>query len=249
MWRRHSIAAKKAAWDAGKSKMYSLCSKIIQIAARKGADPKMNPSLELALQKARYHSVPRDIVDRAILKWSGQLEGDSLEEIFYEGYGPAGSALVIKTLTSNSNRTATNTKTILHKFGGSFGLQNSVIRQFDESGVIIIDGKTKKEFIKWKDVETVLPLDQNQLEEEILELDISDLSIEDDTAVVITEKTNFALVLNQIEALWYHVVEADLQFIPQNPITLEGEDLDQLQRLLDALDNDEDIDRVWTNVN
>ncbi|MEI6426271.1 MAG: YebC/PmpR family DNA-binding transcriptional regulator [Candidatus Absconditabacteria bacterium] len=249
MGRRHSIAAKKAAGDAGKSKMYALCSKIIQIAARKGADPKMNPSLELALSKARYHSVPRDIVDRAILKGSGQLEGDSLEEIFYEGYGPAGSALVIRTLTGNSNRTATNTKTILHKFGGSFGLQNSVIWQFDENGVILVDGKTKKEFVKGKDVETVLPLDQNQLEEEIMELDINDLSIEDDTAVILTEKTNFALVLGQVEALGYHVVEADLQFLPQNPITLEGEDLEQLQRLLDALDNDEDIDRVWTNVN
>ena len=229
--------------------MYALCSKIIQIAARKGADPKMNPSLELALSKARYYSVPRDIVDRAILKWSGQLEGDSLEEIFYEGYGPGGSALVIRTLTGNSNRTATNTKTILHKFGGSFGLQNSVIWQFDENGVIIIDGKTKKEFVKWKDVETVLPLDQDQIEAEIMELDINDLSIEDNTAVVLTEKTNFALVLNQIESLWYHIVEADLQFLPQNPISLQGEDLDQLQRLLDALDNDEDIDRVWTNVN
>ena len=249
MWRRHSIAAKKAAWDAWKSKMYALCSKLIQIAARKWADPKMNPSLELALSKARYYSVPRDIVDRAILKWSGQLEGDSLEEIFYEGYGPAGSALVIRTLTGNSNRTATNTKTILHKFGGSFGLQNSVIWQFDENGVILVDGKTKKEFIKGKDVETVLPLDQNQIEEEIMNLDINDLSIEDDTAVILTEKTNFALVLGQIEALWYHVVEADLQFLPQNPISLQGDDLDQLQRLLDALDNDEDIDRVWTNVN
>ena len=129
------------------------------------------------------------------------MEGDSLEEIFYEGYGPAGSALVIRTLTGNSNRTATNTKTILHKFGGSFGLQNSVIWQFDENGVILVDGKTKKEFIKGKDVETVLPLDQNQLEEEIMELDINDLSIEDNTAVILTEKTNFALVLGQVEAL------------------------------------------------
>ena len=224
MWRRHSIAA------------------------RKGADPKMNPSLELALWKARYYSVPRDIVDRAILKWSGQLEGDSLEEIFYEGYGPGGSALVIRTLTGNSNRTATNTKTILHKFGGSFGSQNSVIWQFDENGVILINGKNKKEFVKGKDVETILPLDQDQLEEEIMELNIKDLSLEGDTAVVLTEKTNFTLFLSQIESLWYHIVEADLQFLPQNTIDLHGEDLDQINRLLDALDNDEDIDRVWTNV-
>jgi len=99
-----------------------MLSKIIQIAAKKGADPKMNPSLELALQKARYMSVPRDIIDRAILKGSGQLEGDhspaqsgNMEEIFYEGYGPGGVAILVKTLTSNTNRTASSIKTIMGK--------------------------------------------------------------------------------------------------------------------------------------
>jgi transcriptional/translational regulatory protein YebC/TACO1 len=92
-----------------------MLSKIIQIAAKKGADPKMNPSLELALQKARYMSVPRDIIDRAILKGSGQLEGENMEEIFFEGYGPGGVAILVKTLTSNTNRTASSMKTIMGK--------------------------------------------------------------------------------------------------------------------------------------
>ena len=92
-----------------------MLSKIIQIAAKKGADPKMNPSLELALQKARYMSVPRDIIDRAILKGSGQLEGENMEEVFYEGYGPGGVAILVKTLTSNTNRTASSMKTIMGK--------------------------------------------------------------------------------------------------------------------------------------
>ena len=92
-----------------------MLSKIIQIAAKKGADPRMNPSLELALQKARYMSVPRDIVDRAILKGSGQLEGENLEEIFYEGYGPGGVAILVKALTGNTNRSASNIKTIRGK--------------------------------------------------------------------------------------------------------------------------------------
>jgi len=91
-------------------------SKVIQLAAKKGADPRMNPSLELALQKARYAGVPRDIVDRAILKGSGQLEGENLEEIFYEGYGPGGVAVLIKTLTSNTNRTASSIKSTMGKF-------------------------------------------------------------------------------------------------------------------------------------
>lgn len=248
MGRWHSIAARKAAWDVGKSKTYSMMSKLIQIAAKKWADPKMNPSLDLVLQKARYHSVPRDIVERAILKWSGQLEGEQLEEVFYEGYGPSGSALVIKTLTSNTNRTATNVKTILNKFWWSLGQQWSVAWQFDEKGVIVTDGKIKKEMIKWKEVETVLPLNQEEIEMEVLDLPIDDISVEDGTAVVFTQKVEFAEVSKAMDALGYHILESDLQFIPQNEISLSWEDYDQLNILVEALENDEDVDKVWTNL-
>lgn len=248
MGRRHSIAAKKAAWDAGKSKAYAMISKLIQIAAKKWADSKMNPSLDMVLQKARYHSVPRDIVERAILKWSGQLEGEDLQEIFYEWYGPAGSALVIKTLTSNSNRTATNVKTTLNKFGGSLGQQWSVAWQFDEKWVIVTDGKVKKEIVKGNEIETVLPLNEEEIEMEVMELAIDDISIEEWAAAIFTQKTNFAEVSKAMTALWYHILEADLQFIPQNEILLSGDDLNQLNILVDALENDEDVDKVWTNV-
>lgn len=248
MGRWHSIAAKKAAWDLGKGKTYSMMSKLIQLAAKKWADPKMNPSLELVLQKARYHSVPRDIVERAILKWSGQLEGEELVEVYYEWYWPAGSALVIKTLTSNTNRTATNVKTALNKFGWSLGQQGSVAWQFDEKGVIVTDGKVKKEMIKGKEVETVLPLNQEEVELEIMELPVDDISIEEWTAVVFTAKANFAEVSKAMDALGYHILESDLQFLPQNEISLTGEDLNQLNILVDALENDEDVDKVWTNV-
>lgn len=248
MGRRHSIAAKKAAWDAGKSKAYAMISKLIQIAAKKWADPKMNPSLDLVLQKARYHSVPRDIVDRAILKWSGQLEWEDLVEVFYEWYGPGGSALVIKTLTSNTNRTSTNVKTTLNKFSGSLGQQWSVAWQFDEKGVIITDGKIKREIIKWNEIETILPLNQDELEMEIIELPFDDISFEEWVAVVFVQKVNFTGVSKAMDALNYHILEADLQFIPQNEISLSGEDLDQLNTLIEALEDDEDIDKVWTNV-
>ncbi len=248
MGRWHSIAAKKAAWDLGKWKTYSMMSKLIQLAAKKWADPKMNPSLELVLQKARYYSVPRDIVDRAILKWSGQLEWEQLEEIIYEWYGPAWSALLIKTLTSNSNRTSSSIKTILNKYGGSLWQQGSVAWQFDEKGVIVTDGKVKKEQIKWKEVETVMPLDQNVLEEEILELPVDDISIEEGTAVIFTQKTNFAEVSKSMDGLNYHIVEWDLQFIPQNEVALADQDMQQLSILVENLENDEDVDKVWTNV-
>jgi len=248
MGRWHSIAARKAAGDVWKSKTYSMMSKLIQLAAKKWADPKMNPSLDIVLQKARYYSVPRDIVERAILKWSGQLEWEQLEEVFYEWYGPAGSALVIKTLTSNTNRTSSSIKTILNKFGGSLWQQWSVAWQFDEKWVVVIDGKIKKEIIKWNEIESVLPFDQDELEMEILEFPVDDISIENNIAVVFTQKTTFAEVSKAIDNMWYHIIESDLQFIPQNEVSLNWIDLEQLNVLVENLENDEDIDKVRTNV-
>lgn len=248
MWRWHSIAARKAAWDMWKSKTYSMISKLIQIAAKKWADPKMNPSLELILQKARYNSVPRDIVDRAILKWSGQLEWEDLEEIFYEWYGPGWSALVIKTLTSNTNRTATNVKTILNKFGWSLWQQWSVAWQFDEKGVVVVDWKIEKTNLNWKHIEKVLPINQEEFEMEVIEFPVDDISIEDWVAVIFSKKIDFGEVSKAIDSLGYNVLESDLQFIPQNEISLSKEDLDQLNHLVSALDADDDIDKVWTNL-
>lgn len=114
MGRWHSIAGKKAAGDAAKSKIYSRIGKLIEMAARKGGDdPHMNPYLDLMLQKARYHSLPREVIDKAIKKGSGKIEGQELQEVNYEAYGPAGSALYIKAVTSNTNRSASNIRALV----------------------------------------------------------------------------------------------------------------------------------------
>lgn len=247
MWRRHSIAAKKAAGDQAKGKTYSMLSKIIQIAAKKGADPRMNPSLELALQKARYCSVPRDIIDRAILKWSGQLEGENLEEIMYEGYGPAGSAVVIKTLTSNTNRTAANIKAMLGKYWWSLGLPNSVAWQFKEKWIILIDGTVEKVNEKGKDIEKITPLDSD-FENIVIELPIIDFEVEENTAVIYTDKLNFIETQKRLEELHYHILEADIQHEAENYIHLWDEDKRKFFTLIDVLENDEDIDKVRHNV-
>lgn len=141
MGRRHSIAAKKASGDAAKSRIYSIVGKKIQIAAKNGADPKMNPALEMILEKARYHGLPKDVIERAILKGSGQLEGEEMKEMMYEGYGPNGAALLIKTITSNTNRTSQTVRTALQKAGGSMAEIGAVAWQFKEQGLIILDGK------------------------------------------------------------------------------------------------------------
>ncbi len=248
MGRWHSIAARKASWDAKKSQAYAKVGKIIQIAARKWADPKMNPSLELALSKAKQYNLPREVVEKAILKWSGQLEGENLEEIFYEGYGPEWVALLIKALTSNTNRSASNIKQVMQRRGGTMGAIGSVAWQFKEQGVIVIDGISETVQEKWKTIEKVHPLNKDELEERAMELPIADIEVDEDTVVIYVDKTNFSIVQKALEAFHYHMLESDIQFIPENTVKLDEEHTNKLYALLDALDDDEDVDHVWHNM-
>ena len=248
MGRRHSIAARKASGDAKKSQAYAKVGKIIQIAARRGADPKMNPALELALSKAKQYNLPRDVVEKAILKWSGQLEGENLEEIFYEGYGPEGSALLIKALTSNTNRSAASVKQIMYKYGGTLWAIGSVAWQFKEQGVIVIDGISETVQEKWKTIEKIHPLNKDELEERAMELPVADIEIEENTVIIYVDKANFSIVQKALEAFHYHMLESDIQFIPENTVKLDEENTNKLYTLLDALDDDEDVDHVWHNL-
>jgi YebC/PmpR family DNA-binding regulatory protein len=248
MWRRHSIAARKASWDAAKSKRYSILSKVIQIAAKKWADPKMNPSLDLALQKARYWWVPRDIIDRAILKWSWQLEGEDLQEILYEWYWSWWVALIIKTLTSNTNRTAQNIKLIMNKYWWSLGQPGSVSRQFTETWIIVTNWKKKTENINWKEIDSIIPLNNEEFENEILETAANDFSLEQWIAVIYTAKQDFAETKKQIENLGYNIQEADIQYIPNNEVSIADIEKEWLTNLVNALEDDEDIDQVYYNL-
>ena len=156
----------------------------------------MNPALEMMLEKARYHGLPKDVVERAILKGSGQLEGEEMKEVFYEGYGPNGSALLIKTVTSNTNRTSQSVRTALQKAGGSMAEIGAVSRQFKEQGLIVIDGKTEIIEDKGRQLEKITPFDPETLEMEIMELPIEDLHIEGQTAEVYSSKNDFIEVIS-----------------------------------------------------
>lgn len=248
MGRWHSIAAKKASWDAAKSRIYSIIGKKIQIAAKNGADPKMNPSLEMVLEKARYHGLPKDVIERAILKGSGQLEGEEMKEVVYEGYGPNGSALLIKTITSNTNRTSQSVRTALQKAGGSMAEIGAVAWQFKEQGVIVIDGMLEIVEDKGRQLEKITPFNAEELELQIMELAIEDLSIEDGVAEVTTSKSDFITVRSQISKLWYHIAEADIHYIADNQVSLSGEDLEVFEKIVDAINDDEDVDHLYHNV-
>jgi len=247
MWRWHSIAGKKALGDAAKSKNYAKVGRIIQIAARNWADPTINPQLQMALQKAKYYSLPRDVIDKAIKKWSWQLEWEQLQEITYEGYWPGWVAVVVKTLTSNSNRTNSSLKVVMSRWWGNLWPEWAVLWQFSEDWVIVIDGKTKKEIVKWNEVETVLPYDKDELELQMMDLSIKDMEIEWDQTVIYTDKKDFVTVRNAIEKLSYHINHADIEFIPNSTTKLDDVTKEQMLTLVDSLEEDEDVSQVFYN--
>jgi YebC/PmpR family DNA-binding regulatory protein len=218
------------------------------MAAKNGADPKMNPTLEMILEKARYYGLPRDVIDRAILKGSGQLEGEEMKEVMYEGYGPQGSAFLIKTITSNTNRTSSAVRTLLTKNGGVMAEIGAVSWQFQEKGLIIVDGVSVKYEDKGREIEKVEPFDTEKLELEIMELAISDLSVEKGVAEISTEKSDFMEVRNQVIALGYHIAEADIYYIADNTVRLSGEDKERFMKIYEALSEDDDVDHVYYNV-
>lgn len=249
MGRRHSIAGKKAAGDAAKSKTYAKIWKLIEIAARNGwDDPTMNPALDMILQKARYNSLPKDVIDHAIKKGAGKLEWQELVQVMYEWYGPAWSAMYIKCITANTNRSAANVRSLLAKMWGTIAEPGAVSWQFDEKWVILIDGKLIVEMKKWNEVKEVVPYDAEKLSEQLLELAIDDFEEQEWMCRVITSRENFVQVRKDIEQLWYNITDADMQFLPQNEITLSDENYASFEKIIEALQDDEDVDSVYHNV-
>lgn len=208
----------------------------------------MNPALDLMLQKARYHSLPRDVIDKALKKGAGKLEGQELQEVHYEAYGPAGSALYIKAITSNTNRSASNIRALVVRMGGTMAEPGAVSWQFDQKGVIVINGKLKVENIKGNDVTSVVPYDINSLENDLLELNIEDFQEEEGRCRIITSFEAFTGVKKSLDEQGYSIVDADLQYLPQNELTLSDEDFNTFQQLYDALEEDEDVDSIYHNV-
>ncbi len=235
MWKRHSIAAKKASWDQAKARNYSKIWKIIQLAAKNWADPSMNPSLELALQKAKYYNLPKDVVDKAIKKWSGQLKSDELQEIIYEWYGPGGVAILIKTLTDNTNRTSSNIKIILSKFWGSLWEPWSVSWQFDQKGVFVIDWKFEMIKEKWNNIKKIHPLDIEESDDDFMQMDIEDFDLEDWKIIIVVDKNNFISIRNEIKNKNYNIIDSNIHYIPQNILDISEQDNINLISLIDNL--------------
>ena len=229
-----NIAAKKAKTDAVKGKIFTKVGREIAVAAKSNPDPSTNSKLADAIAKAKAVNMPNDNIKRCIAKASGELSGDNYEELTYEGYGPAGSAVIVKTLTDNKNRTVDFVRTAMRKHGGSLGNAGCVSFTFTTSGVIVI--------------ERTADLDEDTIMEYALEGGADDFLAEDDAFVVYTSVANFSTVRKFLEDKGLNFFSAQIEMLPQNKITLAGDDLVKFNKLVDALEDLDDVQNVYHNV-
>lgn len=211
-------------------------AKFIYTAAKEGGgDPDMNPALRTAIEKAKADNMPNDNIDRAVKKATGTLDGASFEEVTYEGYGPGGTAVIVHTLTDNRNRTASEVRHAFSKHGGNLGETGCVSFMFDRKGIIIIVDKEDN-------------IDEDELTLEAIEGGAEDIEVEAGVYEIMTAPTDFAQVRTHLEAAGYSIEEAELTLIPQTYSQLDDETNEKVINLIDMLEDSEDVQDVYHNV-
>jgi len=229
----HTIKHKKGAADAKRGKIFTRLIKELTVAARNGGgDPGMNPRLRTIIAAAKEVNMPADNIKKAIQRGTGELPGIVYEEITYEAYGPGGSALIIETLTDNKNRTVGELRHMLEKHSGNLGSTNSVAWMFTKKGHIVVD-KAKA--------------DEEKLLSVALEAGADDMQDDGTAWEVLSEPTAFEAVRDAVKGLGIEPDSAQVAMLPQNYVTLTGKDASQMIRLMDALDDHEDVKQVWSN--
>ncbi len=228
-----SIKHKKGAADKKRAKIFTKLIKEITVAARMGGgDPDANPRLRHAINTAKAQNMPKDNVERAIKKGTGELEGVDYEEIIYEGYGPGGVAVMVECLTDNRNRTIADVRNIFSKAGGNVGTDGCVAWMFDKKGLISISKENA---------------DEDTLMEVALEAGAEDIKDMDEGFDVITAPEDFDAVKDAIDAAEIACMEAEISMIPQNTTAVEGKEAEQMVRFMDALDDCDDVQNFYTN--
>lgn len=230
----NNIKEKKASKDANTSRIYAKFGREIYIVARQGEpDPELNQALKFVVERAKTYNVPKAIIDRAIDKAKGGDE-ENFDELRYEGFGPNGSMLIVDTLTNNVNRTASEVRAAFGKNGGNMGVSGSVAYMFDATAVIGVSGMT---------ADDVLELMMEH------DLDVRDVIEEDETVIVYAEPEAFHAVQTAFKAAGVETFEvAELTMLPQNEIELDEASKDQFEKLLDVLEDLEDVRQVYHNV-
>ncbi len=229
----HSIKHKKGAADAKRGKIFTKLIKEITVAARLGGgDPDGNPRLRQAIAAAKAENMPKENIARAIKKGTGELEGTSYEEASYEGYGPGGVALLVDCLTDNRNRAVAEVKHLFERHGGSLGEPGCVAWIFDTKGLITFE-KDK--------------VDEEQLLELALEAGAEDVKEEETQFEVITDPADFEAVKQAIDEAGLSYTLAEITKIPKNTVKLEGKQAEQMLKLMQGLEDNEDVNNVYAN--
>ena len=223
----------KAAADAKRGALFTKLIREITMAAKiGGGDPSGNPRLRLAIDTARASSMPKENIERAIKKGTGELEGVDFHEVTYEGYGPGGVALLIDAVTDNPTRTVAEVRSKMSRLGGNLGTPNSVAWMFEKKGQVYVEAST---------------IDEDALMEAALEAGAQDIVREDDRFLVSTSPADLHLVQETLKDKGVQIAEAELAMVPKTTVQVSGKEGDSLLKLLETLEELDDVQKVWAN--
>jgi YebC/PmpR family DNA-binding regulatory protein len=228
------IHRQKGAADAKRGNLFTKLSKNISVAARNGGDPDMNFSLKLAVDRAKSSNMPKDKIENAIKRGTGEMGGAVIEEVVYEAYGPNGIPLIIEGVTDNKNRTTPEVKAILGKNGGSLGAQNSVQWMFERQGVIYIANDKIT--------------DKDELTLELIDCGAADVVDEEGGLAVYTSFSDFEKVKKELEIKNIQPEEAQIEWVAKDKVTAEEEIQNRIDRIVDLLEEHDDVNSVFTNL-
>ncbi|RST76195.1 YebC/PmpR family DNA-binding transcriptional regulator [Siminovitchia acidinfaciens] len=230
-----NIQRRKNAQDSKRGKIFQKLAREIYVAAKSGGgDPDTNPALRLVVDKAKSENMPNDNIKRAIDKAAGNQDGESYEEIVYEGYGPGGAAVMVTCLTDNKNRTASNVRHAFTKNGGNLGESGCVSYMFDRKGYLAIE-------------RSGLEIDEDELMLQAIEAGAEDMESSEDVFEIYTEPENFMSVKESLEAEGFELATAEITMVPQTEAELNDEQQEKMEKLIDMLEDDDDVQEVYHN--
>jgi YebC/PmpR family DNA-binding regulatory protein len=230
----HNIRAKKSRMDARKGKLFTKLAREIQVAAKNGGpNPETNVRLRIAIDKALAANMPKENIERAIKKGTGELGGENIEEVTYEGYGPGGVAILVEAMTDNRNRTAGEIRHIFSKYGGSMAEAGAVAWIFERKGVITIKA------------DQISNTDEFMLE--IIDLGAEDVKEEDEVIEIVTDPKDYTNVLEALKNQGIAIEHSELTFLPKNYVAVSGETAEKLIKLIQVLEDHDDVQNVHAN--
>jgi YebC/PmpR family DNA-binding regulatory protein len=230
-----TIKRKKAKIDAQRGKIFTRLAKEIILAARQGGpDPEGNARLKTAMMRAKEANIPNDNIMRAVQKGAGESGGSNYEEIIYEGYGPGGVAVMLEIMTDNRNRTAGEIRFIFSKNGGNLGETGCVAWMFNEKGIIVVEKADNK-------------IDEDELMLGAIDAGAQDFNIEDDSYEIVCDPADLQSVREDLEKAGVKIASAEVTLVPQTTVNLEGEKADLMMRLMETLEDHDDVQNVYAN--